>query len=194
MIVAGTESSAKTITWALLEATAQPEIYKRLQAEIDEIAGDEPIQAEHLKAMPYLDAVVFEALRFRPPGLFGGPTEAGVDLAIGGFRIPQGAYLVQSLSEVGDRDLFPNPDNFDPENFLGRKIPLNKWMPFGGGARQCVGMGLALRQMPVAVATILQRMELEPSGDRLRSVRAGVVYVPAKGARLRARRRPGRGH
>ena len=194
MTVAGTESTAKTIAWALLELAAQPEIYQRLQTEIDEVLGKEPIQVEHLKSMPYLEAVVYEALRFRPPGPFGGPWEAMTDLELGGYRVPRGAYIVQSLVGTGPKDLFPNPDNFDPDNFFERKVPINQWMPFGGGSRRCVGMGFALRQMPVAVATILQRMEIESSGDPLRSVRAGVVFVPSNGSPLRARWRPGWGH
>lgn len=191
LVVGGAETTSKVLGWLLVETVGHRDVYARLQAEVDEVLGAEPLRANHLKAMPYLEAVVHEILRRRPPGPFAGPRMALKELRLGGYRVPQGTFLVQCLSETGKSDVFPRPHEFDPDNFFGRKVPMTQWIPFGGGSRQCTGMGLALKELPIALATTLQRLELESGGGSLRPVRDGIAFRPENAVRLRVWRRPG---
>ena len=191
-VVGGAETTAKVLSWTLLGVLGDADILRRLRREIDEQLGDRPIEHGDLRQLPYLHAVVQEGMRYQTVGPFAGPRIAKKDITIGGYSIPAGTAIGQSLQEAGRSEFFPNPEEFDPENFLHRKYKARDWVPFGGGSRICTGMGLAQLELAVWVATIIQRLDLELGSGSTRPTKSGVAFQPANGLRvtIRSKRLP----
>lgn len=143
----------------------------------------------------YLDAVIKEVLRARPV-VFDTPRALSRPLVLGGRVLPAGWLVAPAIPLVHrDPDLFPAPDDFDPDRFLSADPPVAGWIPFGGGQRRCVGSRLALLELlelQTVVSAVLGRFELAaaeaaPERQRVR----GVTLTPGKGARVVVGRRLG---
>ncbi len=192
LAVGGSETTSKGLAWTLVGVLSDRRIFDRLRHELDEVLGDRPIRPEDFRQLPYLHAVIQEGLRFQSIGPFAGPRLAKTDIEIGGFRIAAGTPIGQCLQEVGRSDVFPNPEQFDPENFLDHKIKTSDWVPFGGGSRLCTGMGLAQLELAIVTGTLVQRLELELAAGSTGPVRRGIAFQPANGLKVIVRdRRPG---
>jgi len=183
LLVAGHDTTATALAWALERLTRHPEILARAVAAAD--AGDDE----------YLDAIAKEALRIRPvvPDVGRILTEP---VEIAGYRLPAGVMVVPSISLVHSRsDLYPHPEVFDPDRMVGATPSPSTWLPFGGGNRRCLGASFAMVEMRVVLREILRRVELatttEPAErQRLRHV----ILTPHRGGRITVRgRRPGVG-
>jgi len=81
-------------------------------------------------------------------------------------------------------DLYVEPDRFRPERFLERNYSPYEYLPFGGGARKCLGMNLALYEMKIILATMFERFDLESLGERVVPVRRAVTIAPSGGGRM----------
>ncbi|MEM9556898.1 MAG: cytochrome P450 [Acidobacteriota bacterium] len=187
-VVGGAETTAKATSWAMLGLLAHREVLERTRDELDQVVGDAPIRAEQIhKQLPYLDAVVQEGLRHQSLAPFAGPRLAKRSFELAGHRVDAGTVIAQCLSEVGQSDLFPHRDRFEPENFYRRNIRPNDWVPFGGGKRICAGMGMAQMEMAMIVGTFAQCAELELLGDTddRRPAKAGIAYQPKDSLRVR---------
>ncbi len=189
LVVGGAETTSKVLAWTLLGVLSHRQIFDRLRQELDDGLGERPIRTEDLRRLHYLHAVIQEGMRFQSVGPFAGPRIAKQDIQICGYRIAAGTPLAQCLQEVGRSDFFPNPEQFDPENFLDRKIKASDWSPFGGGTRLCAGMGLAQLELAVVVGTLVQRLDLELGSSSTEPTRAGITYQPANGLSVIVRRR-----
>ncbi|MEM7353049.1 MAG: cytochrome P450, partial [Acidobacteriota bacterium] len=86
-------------------------------------------------------------------------------------------------------ELFPNPEVFDPQNFLDSGVKTRDWAPFGGGSRMCTGMGLAQLELAAVTATLVQHLDLELGPGSTEPARAGVAFQPANGLQVLVRRR-----
>jgi cytochrome P450 family 110 len=87
-------------------------------------------------------------------------------------------------------DLYPEPHEFRPERFLGKRPDPYEWTPFGGGVRRCLGMAFALYEMKIVLAGLLSSVELElADAGPIRPVTRGFFIAPAKGLRVRVRPR-----
>lgn len=186
-IVGGAETTAKVLSWTLLGVLSNPEIHARLRQELDEVLEGRAIANEDLRQLPYLHAVMQEGMRFQTVGPFAGPRLAKQDIEIGGFEIAAGTPIAQCLQEAGRSEFFPNPEAFDPENFLHRKVRPKDWVPFGGGSRLCTGMGLAQLEIALVVGTLVQRLDLELGPGSTRPAKSGVAFQPANGLQVRIR-------
>lgn len=184
-LVGGSDSVAKILSWMIIQTLEHPAALQRLRREIDETLGDRPVEASDLPNLPYLEAVTLEALRTQRVSPFGGPRQAQQTICIGGYTILKGTVMVQALREVGRSSLFPYPDRFEPENFYQRGIKMRDWLPFGGGKHACTGQGLALVELAVVLATIVQRVEIELGPGSIRQVRKGFTFQPANGGKVR---------
>jgi len=101
------------------------------------------------------------------------PDPAGTTVAIP-------AYLVHHRA-----DLYPDPEAFRPERFLDRPPGAFSWLPFGGGARRCVGAAFATNEMTCVLSTVLRNVELRPAGKRPERVRMrNIILTPARGTRV----------
>jgi cytochrome P450 len=123
LLVAGHETTATGLSWALERLSRTPRVRERLNAELAD-AG-----------RAYLDAVVRETLRCRPP-VIDAIRSAAVDTELRGYRIPRGT-LVSAMFCITHRraDLWQDPLAFRPERFLEGKLLPYSYTPFGGGVR-----------------------------------------------------------
>ncbi|WP_019932044.1 cytochrome P450 [Nocardia sp. BMG111209] len=182
-LVAGHETTATSLVWALYWLYRQPETLRRLRAELAAAAGAEP---DDLSRLPYLDAVCKETLRMHPPvpivlrRLIGPFTLRGVDLAAG-----DNMGIVVSLLH-SDPDVFPDAAEFRPERFLERRYTPFEFAPYGGGHRRCLGASLAEYELRIVLATLLSRVELAPTAryrrERIpRTVPHNIATGPQRG-------------
>jgi cytochrome P450 len=185
ILIAGHDTTALALAWALAEIVPRPEVVDRLADELRRVTGGGPPGAEHLPALEYLDGAVRESLRLRPVAPFV-VRKTVRPFAAGGREYPAGVVLCPCSYLVHRReDLYPEPDRFRPERFLGRKFGPHEWFPFGGGNRVCLGMPFALYEMKVLLATLLSQVRLaRPAGARSRARRYGIVLGPDDGTRL----------
>ncbi|MGQ4597878.1 cytochrome P450 [Nocardia sp. R6R-6] len=158
LLVAGHETTATALVWALFRLHRAPEALARLRAQLRDAGSD--ATALELAGLPYLDAVCQETLRLHPPvpivlrRLTEPYTLRGVALAAGdtmGIALP----LLHS-----DPDVWTDPERFDPGRFIERHYRPFEYAPFGGGHRRCVGAALADYELRIALATILGRKHL----------------------------------
>lgn len=182
LLTAGHETTATALCWAFEQILLHPQVLARIVAELAEVAPDKRIQPEQLARLEYLDATIKEALRLRPViPVVARKTKAKV--VLGGYEIPPGTMIVPSVYSTHRRaDLYPEPDAFKPERFLGKKPDPYAWLPFGGGVRRCLGMPFALYEMKIVLATVLRTVKLRLKKPvPLRVVLRSFVFAPAGG-------------
>jgi cytochrome P450 len=187
LLLAGHETTATALCWAVEEILRRPEVHRRI---VEEVRAAPPDRAHH-GPLPYLDATIKEVLRLRPISPFLGRRLAA-PITLRGYEIPAGtyllpcAYLVQRHPEIWDA-----PGELRPERFLDKKPDPYAWIPFGGGARRCIGMAFALMEMRVVLATLLPSVRLslpdQPAKVSLRSF----LFAPSGGPRVLVEARAG---
>jgi cytochrome P450 len=182
LLVAGHDTTATGLSWALEQLTRHPAILdKAVRAAKASAAGD-------AAGDEYLDAVAKETLRIRPVVFdVGRILTEPVDLA--GYRLPAGVMVVPGIGLVhASADQYPDPDRFDPDRMLGATLGPTTWFPFGGGNRRCLGATFAMVELRVVLREVLRRVELcttTAAAERQRVKH--VILVPHRGARIRAR-------
>jgi cytochrome P450 len=192
LVLAGHETTANTLTWALTLLSHYPAAREALAAEVDEVVGDRDPRADDVDTLQWTQAVVNETMRLYPPA-WTVERDALEDDDIAGIRVAAGdtvaisPYLLHRHPEF-----WPNPEGFDPRRFVGGKPdalrasgssdastrPRYAFMPFGGGRRICVGAGLAQLEATLALAVLAQTalVDLLPTAS-LRA-RADVTLHP----------------
>jgi cytochrome P450 len=184
LLFGAAESSSITLMWTLYEITRNPEIERRLRDELDTVCGDRPLRYADVPRLVYLRCVLQEALRhYGSPWILTRTTTEPVILD--GHPIPAGAdvifspYLLQH-----DPEVFPNPHVFDPERWHPdhvRPIPrTSRSLAFGDGRHKCIGEQFAWAEIPIILATILRRWQLERTDDREVRPMADVAIRPGK--------------
>jgi cytochrome P450 len=175
MLLAGHETTATAIAWAVERLTRNPDVMHTLVARLDE--GD----------TTYLDAVIKETLRSRPVVAQLGRVTTE-EVVIDGWKVPPRTMLIVPMAVIHqDPELYPEPNAFRPERFLDGTGPGRySWLPFGGGTRRCPGASLALLEMRVILSTILRNVELEAERPEPEARRVhGITVWPARGCRIR---------
>lgn len=182
LLLAGHETTANALTWALYLLALHPEAEERLRAEVDAVLGAQAPAAEDLPRLELTHRVVREALRLYPP-IWAMERHAREEDEIGGYRIPAHSTVVISPWVTHRHpDFWPDPERFDPDRFAPEREaerPALAWLPFGAGPRYCVGAPFATTEMLVVLARAAQRF-------RLRLV-PGQAVEPLPGITLRAR-------
>jgi cytochrome P450 len=174
LLVAGHETTATALSWAIELLARHPAELARLEAEV--AAGEEDI---------YLDSVIKETLRLRPVialvlRKLVEPMEIGGRLLPAGVSVAPSIYLVHRNPEV-----YPEPERFRPERFLERPAGTYTWIPFGGGVRRCLGGAFAEFEMAVVLRELVLRRRLRPAGrEPEHSVRSTITNVPSRGAEV----------
>ena len=191
LVLAGHETTGTALAWALECLLRRPEVVRRIRAELAQVAGagGVPRGRDELARLEYLDAVIKEVLRFRPIMAFGGTRILQAPWRVGEWEVPAGAGVANALSMVHRRaDLYPEPREFRPERFLGKRPDPYEWTPFGGGVRRCLGMAFALYEMKIVLARLFSTVELELAQEgEVRPVTRGFFIAPAKGLPIRVR-------
>ena len=179
LLLGGHETTASTLAWILERAARHPDVTARLNRAA--LAGDDG----------YIDAVIKEGMRLRPVFPMTGRL-AAEPFELPGLTVPAGTMIVPYITLVHRRaDLYPDPLAFRPERFLDTRAGTFTWIPFGGGARRCIGANFALLEARVVLRTMLRHAELLPTRERSERIgRRNVTIVPARGARITLTKRP----
>lgn len=188
LLVAGHETTATGLTWAMRWLLEAPELLGELRAELDAIGPDPAPEA--IAKCELLDATVREALRLVPVIPIVGRVLAK-DHRVGGWDLQKGTVVVCSIYLAHRRpEAFPDPMRFDPRRFLGKKLSAHEFFPFGGGVRRCIGMAFALYEMKMVLARVVARAELALAQARpVGMVRRSITITPSDGLRVVLRRR-----
>lgn len=186
MLLAGHETTATALAWTFACILDTPEVSARLDDELARVRGaNGEIDIAALVRNEYLDAVVKESLRLRPiiPDVV---RRVQQPYRIAGYDVPVGAFLTPCIHLVHRRaDLYPEPDRFRPDRFVGVKPDPYAWFPFGGGIRRCLGMAFALYEMKVVLGIILAHAQLRLADQRpIGVVRRGITLAPSGGTRV----------
>lgn len=188
LVFAGHETTAIGIAWAChaLHLPENAAALDRLRAELPETDDEQAAEPEALAKLPYLEAVCQETLRRYPLAPAPNPRRLLRPFQLGPYTLSEGASVVAGIGLVHFReDIYPEPMRFQPERFLARQFSPFEFIPFGGGARRCLGASMALYEMKLVLATLLRRFRMRPrtlAPDR-GSVRAANVG-PAHGVRM----------
>ena len=178
ILLAGTETPASTLAWALHELATHPDIERRLHTEIDTVVGTRPVEHSDLAKLDFTRQVLTEVLRLHAVLLF--TRRATTDTELGGTRIPAGTEIAYSPYALHrDPDLYPQPTRFDPDRLhpdQAAKASRAAFQPFSAGRHKCIGDNFAWAQMLATVATIAARWRLRPADER--AVREIPAVVP----------------
>jgi cytochrome P450 len=173
LLVAGHETTATALSWAVERLTRHPGKLARLAEEVQGGASE------------YLEAVVTETLRLRPViSLVARHLREPVE--IGGWQLPAGVTVAPSIYLVHRRpDVYPNPEQFEPERFLDGSPGTYTWIPFGGGIRRCIGGSFAHFEMQVVLAELVKRRHVRPARPESERVfRRAITETPRHDAEV----------
>ncbi|XP_012290187.1 cytochrome P450 4A11 [Aotus nancymaae] len=190
---AGHDTTASGISWILYALATHPKHQQRCREEIQGLLGDgASITWHHLDKMPYTTMCIKEALRLYPP-----VTSVSRDLSTpitfpDGRSLPKGISVVLSIYGLHHNPkVWPNPEVFDPSRFApGSAQHRHAFLPFSGGARNCIGKQFAMNELKVAVALTLLRFELLPDPTRIPIPTPRIVLKSKNGIHLHLRRLP----
>ena len=187
LIGAGYDTTSASLSWMLTLCARNPEVWRQLGEEADHVFGS-AADADHttLAALEFADRTMRETTRLHPAGVIS-PREAATDLTVGGYTIPKGTLILWSAHLAGrDAAAWTDPLDFRPDRFVeatGEQKALAdiSWVPFGRGARNCIGFALAQMELTLSVARLAQRLSISASGP-VPAPSGLVVNRPAGGA------------
>ncbi len=190
-IVAGHETTALTLSWALYLLSFAPEQQERAAEEARSQLGDRAATADDVASMPFIRAVVDEALRLYPPAGIISRTAQQADTLCGREVRPGDTVMVPIYALHRNRLLWDNPDAFDPDRFMGG-APVDRYayLPFGDGPRICIGAGFALQEAVIILATLLARFRFEAVAGKTPKPVLIITTRPEGGVWLTAHPRP----
>jgi cytochrome P450 len=168
LLTGGTETTALALGWFFHEIARQPDVERRFHEEIDTVLDGRPVTIDDLPNLEYTRRIINEVLRRYPIWLLMRRTREDVDL--GGVRLPPGTEIVFSPHAMHhDPRYFPAPERFDPDRWApetAARLPKGAYIPFGAGARQCIGNVFAQTEITIGAATVAGRWRLEPVPGR----------------------------
>ncbi len=173
LLLAGHETTATALSWALYELGRDPVQLARAREAASEGDGDhlEAVLKESMRLHPVIPMVVRHLMQ---------------PATIGGVDLPQGANIGPSILITHAReDNHRDPEAFRPERFLEGEVATNTWIPFGGGVRRCIGAGFSLMEGVAVLREVLLRYDIELPGGATDFPRVrNITSVPRHGARI----------
>jgi cytochrome P450 family 135 len=173
LLVAGHETTATALAWAVERLIRHPDKLARLREEVE--AGEEA----------YLTATIQETLRLRPVIVIviRRLTEA---IQLGGYELPAGVNVVPSIHLVHrDPTIYPEPGAFRPERFIETPPGTYTWIPFGGGVRRCIGAAFAQQEMAIVLRELVARRTIRPTDPAAeRPFRRAITETPRRNAEV----------
>ncbi|MFJ9369486.1 cytochrome P450 [Nocardia sp. NPDC101769] len=179
LLTAGHETTATSLAWTVERLRRHPDILRRLVEEND--AGGSALR----------EATLLETQRVRPVIDATARKVRTDSLQLGRWTLARGQHVMVSIRLMHDNpELFTNPRDFDPDRFVGARPGTFSWIPFGGGARRCIGAAFATMEMNVVLRVLLRDFTLETTdAPDERAHFRGVALVPAKKGRAVVYRR-----
>ncbi|VAI06007.1 unnamed protein product [Triticum turgidum subsp. durum] len=161
---AGYESTAVTAAWCLMLLGLHPEWQDRVRQEVLHVCGGRPLDSQSLHKMKNLTMVIQETLRLYPAGAFVSRM-ALEELKLGGVHIPKGVniYIPVSTMHLDPKLWGPDAKEFNPARFSHARPQLHSYLPFGAGARTCLGQGFATAELKILISLIISKFALNLS-------------------------------
>ena len=184
LLVAGHETTASALVWALYWIDRLPQVREKLQKELQSLDGN--TEPTTIAKLPYLTAVSQESLRMYPIVANAFARFATSPMEIMGYQLPKGTMIIPSIYMAHHRqEVYPQPKQFKPERFLERQFSPYEFLPFGGGSRRCLGMAFAQYEMKIVLATILSKFQVSMVNKRpVRPVRRGLTLAAPAGMKV----------
>jgi len=193
LLVAGHETTASALTWALYWIDQLPQVRDTLLKELNSVDAN-PSDPSVFAKLPYLTAVCQETLRLYPivANTFIRVVRSPIEIM--GYQLEPGTVIIPSIYLAHHREeVYPQPKQFRPERFLERQFSQYEYLPFGGGNRRCIGMAFAQYEMKLVLATILSRFQLSLVNKRpVLPVRRGLTLATPEGMKMVATLQPKR--
>jgi cytochrome P450 len=168
LFLAGHETSASALSWALHLLAHSPDIQARMRQEVQTVAGSAPLQASQLKELELTWNVFRETLRLFPPvGFFARSVEATDTMRDKTLKAGDSVVIAPWLIHR-HRDLWTEPDAFRPDRFnepAGRASAREAYLPFSAGPRVCIGASFALQEAALILSTLVRRFNIQPLPD-----------------------------
>lgn len=171
MLVAGHETTAGTLAWAIERLTRNPRVLAKVTESVR--AGE----------TEYLGAVFDETLRVRPTVSFAVRSVQVDEYEIGGYLLPRDARIASAPTLThDDPNLFDNPGEYRPERFLEERPSNYAYIPFGGGLRRCIGAAFARMEFMAVMTQLLERFDVEPTTEKFEPWGfRSITFAPGKG-------------
>ena len=184
LLLAGHETTATAMSWALYWIHHLPDIKEKLLHELKSVT--DPTDWMSIFRLPYLTAVCNETLRIHPVAMLTFPRVVQEPVELLGYRLESNTIVLGCIYLLHHREeLYPDSKQFKPERFLDHQFSPYEFMPFGGGVRRCVGEALAQFEMKIVLATILANYDLELAEHKpVKPQRRGVTLAPAGGIKM----------
>ncbi|XP_071798116.1 cytochrome P450 2U1-like [Asterias amurensis] len=167
LFIAGTETSATVLTWAVLYLIIRPHIQEKVHKEIDsQVPGGQPVTIADKPKLPYTQAVILESLRYGSvaPAVMRATTQ---DTTIAGYNIPRGTFVMLNYYYTNfDPALWTDHNEFKPERFLdseGQLVDRKELIPFSIGRRNCLGESLAKMEIFLFFTNLVKSYHFEPT-------------------------------
>ncbi|XP_064639466.1 cytochrome P450 2U1-like [Lineus longissimus] len=197
LFFAGADTTSTTLQWAILYLMINPEEQAKVQAELDEVLGqDGMVTLMDRRRLSYTDAALLEVMRLGMGSVAGPHSNNHHDIQFRGFTIPKGAYVHPNIWFLQrDPKVWESPEQFNPRNFLnesGKVVTRQEFIPFGIGRRQCPGESLARMETFLIFATLLHKFTFSlPPGEAEPSLEpvVGLTMSPAPYRTLISKRR-----
>lgn len=179
VILGGTDTGAVTVIWAMTALMKNPKSMNKVQDEIRKhISKNEKniIDEDDIKNLPYLSAVIKEAMRLYPPVPLLVPRETMEKCILNGYEIPSKTTVYVNAWAIGrDPEAWENPEDFSPERFLNSDIDFRghdfELIPFGAGRRGCPGLNMGIATVELALANLLYSFNWEmPNGTTSKDI------------------------
>uniref|UniRef100_A0A2N9J1S7 Cytochrome P450 n=1 Tax=Fagus sylvatica TaxID=28930 RepID=A0A2N9J1S7_FAGSY len=194
MFVAGTDTTATTMEWAMSLILNHPALLQKVKAEIDSQVGCERLINDlDLAKLPYLRCVITETLRLYPILPLLVPHFSSTNCTVGGFHIPQGTILLLNAWSIHrDPKLWEEPTKFMPERFEATNGEREgfKFIPFGIGRRACPGANMGTQVIALALGALIQCFDWERVGKEPIDMSPNLGFLMSKVKPLEAIRRP----
>ena len=189
LLLAGHETTAVALSWALYLLARHPAVARRLEAEVDAVlTGGRPVAIDDLPQLPYTRMIIDETLRLYPPA-YAIARWAQDEDQVGGYRVAaQSAVTLFPYITHRHPDFWPHPDTFDPERFTPQQAadrPRYAYVPFGGGPRQCIGNIFALTEAQLILALLAQRYRWQLATDKPVEIEPLITLHPKNGLPMR---------
>ncbi|KAA0039675.1 geraniol 8-hydroxylase-like [Cucumis melo var. makuwa] len=194
MVIGGTDTSSNTIEFAMAEIMKNPKIVEKAKEELCAVVGEQSmVEESHIQSLPYLKAVMKEALRLHPTLPLLVPHCPSETTVISNYTIPKGSRVFVNIWAIQrDPNEWENPSVFDPERFLNGKFDFSgndfRYLPFGSGRRNCAGIAMAERTVMYLLATLLhsfdwkleegEKIEIEEKFGIVLKMKKPLVLIP----------------
>ncbi|MCB9233159.1 MAG: cytochrome P450 [Bacteroidia bacterium] len=188
IFVAGHETTANAMAWAMYSVAQNPEIAQKIRQEAHEVLADRSPGFEDVRNLQYSLQVIEESMRMFPPAWVIGRKNIEAD-QFGEYHIPPNTNILVSVYEIHHHPkLWDSPETFNPDHFSPEKrknIGKYAYFPFGGGPRLCIGNTFALMEMQILLSCILREVNLEVVEGHPVELEPIITLRPKHGIKLR---------